>query len=797
MQTRSKANHAALLDDDSAQNSIERERRTVETTRLSSRLPALLAILVLALLPLGSGVLAQPQDTGVLTHVSGILDVVVIDDFHHGRAEMAYFVQERASGRFFELQFERMPPVQLKTGDRVTIRGRALGRKLMVESLDAHLHIDTAAGAILSEPATADAVNERHAVVIMVDLTNATASSRYTDTQIADAMWTGARSVDGLYQETSIDQVSWPADTDGNGSPEVFGPFPIDYDNSTCDYYGWAFAAEQAATAAGVDLSLYKHRVFVLPRYNELPACSWVGVANLGCGTYCRSWIAEAESPMVFAHELGHNLGMMHAGTDPENDGTANSSYGDYSDPMGSSRSWHGFNASHLDQMGWLASYLGSISTVVAGGTYEIAAIGTDPVAAEAPQALKVEKPDSGELYYLSFRQPYGYDGSLSETYIRGVNIHRFGGSGTTYFIQSLTDGESFVDDVNGITVTQLGVSGDYVTLDIAFGDTPPPPACTLGTPSLSLSPSSQLVQGGSSASYTIRLTNGDSADCSATSFSLSYSGTPAGNVLPSTLTLAPGASNTATLLVSASAADGTYSLSVTAADSDGTEPVHSSVASASATVTIDGTPPSAPGNLSGSPQYGDSVQLSWNASSDSIAGVNAYRVYRNSAYIGQSATTGYTDNSVATGSTYEYRVMAVDEVGNISAPSNAVEVSVPAPTIGDDGSFHVDDLEGDSINNGKYWTAVVVITLADANGTPVQGATVTGLWSDGVSGSASCTTDGAGQCSVSIGAILKKQGSVRFTVSDASHGSLVYDGSVNRDADGDSDGTAIIVSKT
>ena len=30
---------------------------------------------------------------------------------------------------------------------------------------------------------------------------------------------------------------------------------------------------------------------------------------------------------MVYVHELGHNLNMAHAGTDPENDGVVNSAY--------------------------------------------------------------------------------------------------------------------------------------------------------------------------------------------------------------------------------------------------------------------------------------------------------------------------------------------------------------------------------------------------------------------------------------------------------------------------------------
>ena len=60
---------------------------------------------------------------------------------------------------------------------------------------------------------------------------------------------------------------------------------------------------------------------------------------------------------------------------------------------------------------------------------------------------VKIKKPDTGEFYYLSYRQPIGYDDSLSSTYTQGVNIHRYQGEGYgyTYFISSLEDLATFV----------------------------------------------------------------------------------------------------------------------------------------------------------------------------------------------------------------------------------------------------------------------------------------------------------------------------------------------------------------
>ncbi len=59
---------------------------------------------------------------------------------------------------------------------------------------------------------------------------------------------------------------------------------------------------------------------------------------------------------------------------------------------MGLSRSWHRFNGAHVDQMGWMQSSPGTVSTVVASGVYDIVPIVTDPATASGPQVLKVEK---------------------------------------------------------------------------------------------------------------------------------------------------------------------------------------------------------------------------------------------------------------------------------------------------------------------------------------------------------------------------------------------------------------------
>ena len=67
----------------------------------------------------------------------------------------------------------------------------------------------------------------------------------------------------------------------------------------------------------------------------------------------------------------------------------------------------------------------------------------------------------------------------------------------------------------------------------------------------------------------------------------------------------------------------------------------------------------------------------------------------------------------------------------------------------------------------------------------------VAGDW--GTGGSATCTTDAAGTCWVSVSLNSKKVDSTTFTVVRLSRDGYTYPG-VNSDVEGDSNGTSILV---
>jgi chitodextrinase len=103
-----------------------------------------------------------------------------------------------------------------------------------------------------------------------------------------------------------------------------------------------------------------------------------------------------------------------------------------------------------------------------------------------------------------------------------------------------------------------------------------------------------------------------------------------------------------------------------------------------------DTIPPSAPTSVTATNVTTDSINITWNASTDNV-GVAAHRVYMNEilVYTSNNLETSYYTNTVLTpGTSYSFTVYGVDGKGNVSLPSNTLSVSTRsgadsiAPTI-------------------------------------------------------------------------------------------------------------------
>ena len=133
------------------------------------------------------------------------------------------------------------------------------------------------------------------------------------------------------------------------------------------------------------------------------------------------------------------------------------------------------------------------------------------------------------------------------------------------------------------------------------------------------------------------------------------------------------------------------YNYNVVAVDSGTNNSAQSALASFS--TNPDDVAPTTPTNFKATAGTTASITLNWTASTDlpnpGGVGVRGYDIFRNGASITGTptytvtggATTSYTDTSVSSSTTYSYVIVAVDNNGNPSGPSNSVSATTPAPT--------------------------------------------------------------------------------------------------------------------
>ena len=96
--------------------------------------------------------------------------------------------------------------------------------------------------------------------------------------------------------------------------------------------------------------------------------------------------------------------------------------------------------------------------------------------------------------------------------------------------------------------------------------------------------------------------------------------------------------------------------------------------------IVADTIAPTAPTSLTASGTTSNTTTLSWVASTDNAA-VTGYDIYNGAAFIGTTASTSFAVSGLSASTAYTFSVKAKDAVGNISASSNAVNVTTLAAT--------------------------------------------------------------------------------------------------------------------
>jgi D-alanyl-D-alanine-carboxypeptidase/D-alanyl-D-alanine-endopeptidase len=295
-----------------------------------------------------------------------------------------------------------------------------------------------------------------------------------SNASLASMYFTDARSVNAYYAENSYGLMSI--------SGTVTGPYVVRLEKN------WSLAsvandADAAATAAGVNLSLYSRKVYILPKEADPHPIrsAWGGRSDTGSRTWIRDYWCS--SRWIATHELGHNFGEDHASTYTDDYGDYSSSMGGWVDPLRDPSTWNNmphYNAPEKIATGWIPA--SAVETVTAKGRFQVASVETVPAPGQV-QALKIKGANGGtNYYYFSYRQAVGFSSGLKPQYVGTTSVTRWNGTtgAKTYLLANLADGQAFTDE-SGLTVTQRSHDASHAYITVSF-DTPTTAVNLFGT---------------------------------------------------------------------------------------------------------------------------------------------------------------------------------------------------------------------------------------------------------------------------------------------------------------------------
>jgi hypothetical protein len=184
------------------------------------------------------------------------------------------------------------------------------------------------------------------------------------------------------------------------------------------------------------------------------------------------SWNFVTRSFDGFAHELGHNFGLMHSavGGDEYADTTCVMGYSHYDVNLAAT-----YCAVKKDQLNWFAPYAGGSTSLTADATIELYPDAQNPDAAPGVRVVRL----AGTDYYISYTRyltPYGWLYTASDAdkvYVRtSTSIDAF-----SYRVAGLTAGTTYTAGSTAIKFEIFGNSSNScaaVSFDLPDGNTKP-----------------------------------------------------------------------------------------------------------------------------------------------------------------------------------------------------------------------------------------------------------------------------------------------------------------------------------
>ena len=300
---------------------------------------------------------------------------------------------------------------------------------------------------------------------------------------VADgSAWT-VDAIDALAADAS----TWLASASGGraGITDVDVRAPLAVPDATCRELARLVATQPRDPRAAGARTVYLGSATDCPYLGlaETPG-NWILIPAAGAGPTAAS--------RTLVHELGHTLGLEHAGSDTcaiftsalpsaltPPDECDVSEYGDRTDPLGRASLAWGLSALNLERLGWGDG----IAEVSGPGSHGLALA---PVAAAGLDGFRVTDPVTGDVYVASYRAPAGtaaLDRDLSAEE-RGVYLHRLPRSGETEvgsvlvpWVATLTRphggkaGYSYTAPSGGLVIRVLAVSAGRATVEVVIDE--------------------------------------------------------------------------------------------------------------------------------------------------------------------------------------------------------------------------------------------------------------------------------------------------------------------------------------
>ena len=192
----------------------------------------------------------------------------------------------------------------------------------------------------------------------------------------------------------------------------------------------------------------------------------------------------------MFAHELGHNLGLAHAGralvageatSDP--DSASKMEYGDLSGAMGFCCTSRGYNAPHLIELGWATPMAlvnsDSLPSQNASVTVQMSSMSSTHPGDGIVQVV-VDWKQELEQYWIQFKTADAYDQWADPSWVDVVQIKKWSGNAyeKTVHVHTFLQGHPWIDDDGGLRI-DANISAPNVNVVFTRLDTPSAPPTT------------------------------------------------------------------------------------------------------------------------------------------------------------------------------------------------------------------------------------------------------------------------------------------------------------------------------